>query len=243
MKKLLAVSVVAVVALGFGAWWFLVRDDAPPEADIDQAAETLADEAADDTTPDDDSVAGGGLTGSWTVATDVGSFADDTATFVGYRVQEDLAGIGANTAVGRTPEVTGTVTLDATTVTEATIEADLTALESDNGSRDGQLRGRGLETDAFPTATFVLTEPLDLGAVPAGGETVAVDATGELTLHGVTREVTLPLELVLEGDLAAVTGSLEITLADYRIEAPVGFRVVSIEDTGTFELQLFLRRS
>ena len=55
--------------------------------------------------------------GTWKVDTSIGSFADNTSSFVGYRVQEQLAGIGANKAVGRTPDVSGTLTLSGTTVT------------------------------------------------------------------------------------------------------------------------------
>ena len=51
----------------------------------------------------------------------------------------------------------------------------------------------------FPTATFVLTEPIELGAVPADGEEVTATATGDLTLHGVTREVTIDLVARLDG--------------------------------------------
>ena len=47
-RRTIGVAAGAVVVLGvaaFAGWWFLLRDDAPPEADIDAAGETL-DEAA-----------------------------------------------------------------------------------------------------------------------------------------------------------------------------------------------------
>ena len=46
----------------------------------------------------------------------------------GFRVEEELKGIGSTTAVGRTPEVTGTLVIADTTVSEVTIEADMTAI-------------------------------------------------------------------------------------------------------------------
>ena len=55
-----------------------------------------------------------GFDGTWKVDTSIGSFSDFTNSFVGYRVQEQLSGIGANTAVGRTPNVSGTITIAAT---------------------------------------------------------------------------------------------------------------------------------
>jgi polyisoprenoid-binding protein YceI len=126
-------------------------------------------------------------------------------------VQEELASIGAATAVGRTPDVSGTITIDGMTVTTVEISADLTTLRSDNDRRDNQLRTQGLETDTYPTATFVLTEPIELPAEAASGETVTVDATGELTIHGVTNEVTIAIEARLDGDIIVVVGSIFFT--------------------------------
>ena len=88
--------------------------------------------------------------------------ADFTSTLAGYRFDEELVSIGANTAVGRTPDVTGTMTVAGGAVTAVDVEVDLTTLDSDSDRRDGALRTRGLESDRFPTATFRLTEPVAL---------------------------------------------------------------------------------
>jgi len=47
---------------------------------------------------------------TWAVDTTVGEFSyeDSTGTFVGFRVDEELSGLGSTTAVGRTPDVSGT---------------------------------------------------------------------------------------------------------------------------------------
>ena len=132
------------------------------------------------------------MDGTWNVDTSIGTFTgvDDTSgNFVGYRVQEQLAGIGANTAVGRTPKVSGSLTIAGTKVTAVEITADLTALKSDDNNRDGRLRDQGIEFGQFPNATFKLTLPIDLGTVPADGKEIAVTASGQLTLHGVTKDV------------------------------------------------------
>jgi hypothetical protein len=76
--------------------------------------------------------ASGDLSGTWQVDASVGSFADFSGSFVGYRVQEELASVGAATAVGRTPDVSGTLVIDETTITRVSIEADLSTLQSDN---------------------------------------------------------------------------------------------------------------
>ena len=206
-----------------------------PTTGASSAASSAASPAASSTAS---SAAASGLDGTWNVDTSLGSFSDFTSSFVGYRVQETLASIGANTAVGRTPAVSGTLTLSGTTVTAAEITADLTQLKSDDDRRDGQLRRQGIETGTFPNATFTLTKPIDLGSIPADGTSVSVTATGDFTLHGVTKSVEIPLQAKLSGSTIVVTGSLPIAFSDYGIEAPNSFVVVSIEDHGIMELQL-----
>ena len=228
------VAVVLVIAAGFGVWWVFFRDDAPSEANIDTASETL-DEAEGDAGSSD-----GDINGTWAVDGDIGSDDDDTSTFVGYRMQEELAGIGSNTAVGRTHDVTGSVTVDGDQVTEATFEVDMTTLESDEDRRDGALRDRGLQTNEFPTATFTLTEPF---ALPADQAQATVTAVGDLELHGVTQQVSLEIDATLDGTTAALVGSLPVALADYDIEAPtIPGRVLSVEDNGELEFQIFLTK-
>jgi polyisoprenoid-binding protein YceI len=148
---------------------------------------------------------GAEIAGSWTVA-------PGSDSFVGYRVDEELAGIGATEAVGRTPAVTGSVVIDGTTVTTAAFAADLTTLASDDSRRDSQLRRQALETDTYPTATFALTEPVDLGAVPAEGWRFSAVARGTRTLHGTTRPVEIAIEGQLTGGLLVVVGALELQL-------------------------------
>ena len=67
---------------------------------------------------------------------------------------------------------------------------------------------------------------------------VEATATGDLTLHGVTREVEVPIQARWNGATIEVVSSFDVALVDHDIEAPVGFLVLSIADTGTVELQL-----
>ena len=183
----------------------------------------------------------GGLDGSWSVDTSIGSFSDFSNSWVGYRVDETLAGNRANTAVGRTPDVTGTLILSGTQITSVDVTANLSTLQSDDDRRDGQLHRQALETDQFPQATFKLTTPIDLGTTPADGQAINVTATGELTVHGVTKTVQVPIEARLSSDVATVVGSMDIKFADFSVEQPVSFAVLSIDDHGTIEFQLHFR--
>jgi polyisoprenoid-binding protein YceI len=270
MVRWIAGVVVVVAALaGIGIWYFF-KDDAPAAVDLDAATAALDEDtapsavdqavttepaaepvttaaAADPVTTEPattDAVATTtGIAGTWTVDTSIGefSFEDSTGTFVGFRVEEELSGIGSTTAVGRTPEVSGTMTIDGTTVTAVSVEANMDAITTNDSRRDDNAR-RALDTDEFPTATFVLTQPIELGDAAASGEPVAVTAVGDLTIHGTTLPVEIPLDARLVDGVVVVVGSLDIVFADYGVSVPDAPIVVSAEDHGVIELQLFFTR-
>lgn len=230
-------AVLVVVGAGAGAWYLFFRPTGPAPVVLASASPGASTSIAGGAAPGAD-----GIGGTWAVDPSVGSFSDFSGSFVGYRVQETLASIGATEAVGRTPDVTGTVTIDGTVITAADLTADLTTLESDDPRRDGQLSRQALQTLQFPSASFTLTSPVELGTAPAEGATIDVSATGELTLHGVTRTVTIPLQARVGGDVVTVTGSLEIAFADFEIDKPQAMILLSVQDAGTLELQLQLTR-
>ena len=53
------------------------------------------------------------------------------------------------------------------------------------------MQGRILNTSQFPDATFTLTKPIALGKEPSDGVEITTTATGNLTLHGTTKSVTI----------------------------------------------------
>jgi polyisoprenoid-binding protein YceI len=238
-RRLLAVAALvaalAVAAGGaYGLWYLFLRPAGPAAVNTGSPAPLATTGAAAQP------LASGRLPGTWDIDTSIGSFTDFSDSWVGYRMQETLASIGANTAVGRTPKVSGSLTITNDQVTAATVTADLTALQSDDSRRDDQLTHAGLETSSFPTATFTLTTPLDLGTDPTNGQEIDVTAQGTLELHGVTKAVAVPLKARLVGSVIEVTGSLPLTLADYGMTPPTSFIALSVSDTGTLELQLLL---
>ena len=178
--------------------------------------------------------------GTWSVDTTIGEFGIDEAsgTFVGFRVKEVLGqGIGSATAVGRTPLVSGSAEIDGTTLVGAEIVADLTGLRTDRPMRDSRVQD-ALNTGVHPEAIFVLSGPVDLGE----GRQVQVPAPGSLTINGVTNTVTVDLAAELVGRILAVVGTIDVVFADYDVEAPTAPVVVSVEDHGIVEVQLFLTR-
>ncbi len=239
-RNLLVGFGVGIVVLAGSVWFLFIRSDAPPPASLEEAvAAVTGDDATTETSSGDGTsapvttsavVATESLDGIWTV--------DESVSFAGYRIGEELASIGTATAVGRTGNIEASLTFAGNTVTELDVTVDMTSLQSDRSRRDGALASRGLETDQFPTASFVLTEPIDLGDVPAEGDAIAATATGDLTLHGVTGNVTLELEGTFVSGTMVVVGSTDVTLTEYSIEAPTGFSVLTIDEVGTIEVQL-----
>jgi polyisoprenoid-binding protein YceI len=230
LKRVLLLAVL-VIGVGFAAlWWFVLRDDAPPRAELrDRSSDTTV--AAPDDTAAPDSTADPSFAGTWTVQ-------PDDEVFVGYRVTELFAGETIkNTAVGRTPAVTGEITIADTSVQSATFTADLTQLSSDESRRDNRIKTSGIETDTFPEATFTLTAPIDLGSPEEGAE-VNVTATGDLTLHGVTRSIEVPIDARWNGDTIDIAGGVPIVFADYDITAPQVPAFVTVDENGEMEFQL-----
>src|SRR4029077_17315081 len=182
--KWLVLGLVVIVGLAFAGWYFFLKSDPEPRAAIRNTPvvtdSTVAGQAAS------------GADGTWTVSPDTCALPD---CFVGYRVTEKPAANTSETeATGRSANVDATMTIEGTTVKDVTVTADLRDLTSDNNFRDGRIRSEGLESDQFPAAKFVLTKPVELSAVPTAGTTIKTEATGDFTLHGVTKSVTVSLE-------------------------------------------------
>jgi polyisoprenoid-binding protein YceI len=243
--KKIALGVGAAVLLGIGAIYayiFIFKDDAPPaltSEDLDDALTTSTQVpgtgdpgATDPPSTDGGTAAPAGVDGVWLAVQD--------GSTVGYRIQEVLAGVDTE-AAGRTDQVTGSITIAGTQVTAGDFTVDMATLTSDESRRDGQFRGRIMSVDQFPTATFVLTAPIEFGAVPSDGESLTATATGDLTLRGVTRNVTFEVEAQLEGDRIGVLGNIPITFADYDIPEPSN-GIAKVQPDGLLEFIIVFER-
>lgn len=257
-SRKIVLAVIAVVAVAVGAfllWIFVIRDDAPAaldSGDLDAAlasttvaAVTVPESVASTVAPPADTTVATSVTATGATTVDAGdpsgAWSVGTDSTLGYRVQEVLGGVDVE-AAGRTSDVTGSLTIEGTQATAAEFTVQMASITSDSDRRDGQFRGRIMSVDQFPTATFVLTAPIDFGTVPAEGESLTASATGDLTLRGVTRSVTFDVEAKLEGGRIGVLGSIPILFSDYSIPDPSnGFAVV--KDNGLLEFVLVFERA
>jgi polyisoprenoid-binding protein YceI len=234
IKKIVgAVVIVGVLAvIAFGAWYFL-RDDTPEDLTVEGGTEAPTGE-----TPDS-------LDGTWTAVAGEGTRAL-------MAIDEELTVLPDHTATGETPDVTGSLTIAGAEVTAADFTVDLTELEFDDApagldvaNRRQAMNDQGLEIDDFPEASFTLTEPIAIGDGPTPGETMTTEATGELTLHGVTKEITFTVEARVVGDQIriAAADAIPVVLADYDIEKPTAPVVADVADEGTFDFLITLEQS
>ena len=222
---------VALIVLVFGGTLvyihFIAPDPAPKLAfsSVDPAGSNAS--AAGDAS----ATAAGNINGTWTVT---------TGSKVQYRVHEKLNGLD-NEATGATTAVTGQLTVDGTAVNTASFTVDMTKVTSDESQRDGQFRGRIMNTSQFPTATFELTTPIQLGSIPDNLVEVTVNATGNLTLHGTTQTITFPLKARRNGAQLEANGTIPITFSDYNINNPSG-GPASVGNSGDLEFLLLFAK-
>ncbi len=93
------------------------------------------------------------------------------------------------------------------------VEARAATLHTGSGRRDRDLR-KSMEVDTFPTMRF------DLAGVRPGdaqGDSVAVTLHGQLTIHGITREVDVPARVWVGSDTIRVRSDFPLDLKDHRI--------------------------
>jgi polyisoprenoid-binding protein YceI len=248
LKIVIGIVVVAVLAVTAGPFIYIhfIKDDAPKSLSLDQAplgaaaTATTAAASTDTTTLTTPTAATTlGTATATTPASSAGSATTYTLTPdspVGYRVVEVLFGQDTE-GVGRTNAVTGTITLDGTAVTAATFTVDMKTLKSDEDNRDRKFQGEIMETSTFPTATFAITQPIELGTLPIDGAEITATATGDLTLHGVTKSVTLDVTAKKTGDSIAIAGKTDVVFADYDIANPSN-GAVTTQDHGLIEFLL-----
>ena len=191
-------------------------------------------------TPADENVTADGAAGRWVAA---------ASSEAGYRVREKLSRLPATSdAVGRTTAVSGGMTVassgDRLVARDLRVEVDVSKLQSDEPRRDNRIRRDGLETDRFRTATFVSTGEVVAPADATSGNAFTVDVTGDLTVHGITRRVTIPVEARLDaGSSLQVVGSSKFPMSMFDIDPPNVGGIVTVDPDATLEFKIVMTRS
>lgn len=98
-----------------------------------------------------------------------------------------------------------------------------------------------LHPDKYPDIIFQSTNVTSKPAT-AGSYDVKID--GDLTLHGVTRRITIPVVVTLSGNNLRAVGKFSIDRDDYQVKATSAFHgLVRVKDTVHFEFDIVGRRA
>ena len=237
MKRALvaaAAAVALVVIAGVGGYLYFFSNLRSSPSSLTLTASPAASPTANGTTSS--------LTGTWNVTT--GSQAR-------YRVKELFVGETAkHDAVAQTSGVSGSITVSGDAsgyqATAISVVADLTGLHSIDSvagrnvtQRDG-IVSRQLDVQQFPDAKFTATSASVPGNVTSSQ--VDVTVTGSLTIHGVTKPVTVVAKAQVVGGKIEIAGSASINMTDYGVTPPqVPF--TTVDPAATIEFDIFLTRA
>ena len=221
-----AVALVAVVAIaGPYVYIHFIEGPAPAKLELPQAKGTTTTSLSSN-----GSATSSSLDGTWNVG---------SGSLAGYRVQEVLLGQSA-TAVGRTSEIWGSLTIAGSTVTKGTFTVNMASVVSDQSERNADFDGPIMDVSQYPTATLTLSSPIDLGAIPAAGVAEHYDATGTLDMHGVTKTVSFTVSAERLGGDIDVLADITIPFSDWDIANPSIGGFVTTANSGTLEVLLHL---
>ena len=171
------------------------------------------------------SSSGKALDGTWHLA---------AGSVVGFRVEEFIL-FQHSTVVGRTKNISGSLTVSGNSVNHGSFTVEVASLATDKSERNV------MDATEFPTATFSLTRPIDLRLETSGCTIACYSATGNLTMRGVSKEVTITLVTECNATSIYVVTDVPIAYADWKLPIPGG-RLAGIASPGTLEVLLHLMR-
>lgn len=214
--QIVIVVVTAVAILSISAFMYLTREVAVPSTDVQSTVQEL--ETSDES-------------GTETVF----RISSEGST-VTYTIEEVLNGVDT-TVVGATSEVAGDILVNLSDPTQSEIgdiSINARTFATDQGRRDNSVARFVLqsEDDANEFITFVPTSISGLPESIAVGDTLELEVVGNLTIVGVTNEVTFTTTVTLES-AEQLVGQAETTVvyADFGLTIPEVPFVASVEDT------------
>jgi polyisoprenoid-binding protein YceI len=146
-------------------------------------------------------------------------------TTASYKVHENLIlrNLPSTDAIGTTHSVQGSFRLrtEASPLVAAmNITVDMSTLQTNEPMRDRFVRRNALETDSYPTATFVSTCAQGLPATYSDGQMVNFQLVGSLTLHGKTNQEVFAVQGRVTGQTVTGTATSTIYMTDFGVQPP-----------------------
>jgi polyisoprenoid-binding protein YceI len=101
---------------------------------------------------------------------------------------------------------------------KVTFIVPLATLKTGNSLRDQHMREKYLQTDKYPDAVLVV--PWSSIRLPENGQSVTQTVTGQMTLHGKTKDVPVTYTVRRNGDIHQTTGKVPLNIKDFGIDIP-----------------------
>lgn len=101
---------------------------------------------------------------------------------------------------------------------------------SGNIFRDTNANRTLFETGTYPEIVFVSKRIQADAQTLADGESREINLTGDLTMHGVTKEIQTVVTLARTGNTITATGGFEVKLTDFGMKPPTLFNIVVDEN-------------
>lgn len=149
---------------------------------------------------------------------------------VNFRVSH----LGYSFTQGRFSQFEGTFSYDPANIaaSKVNVTVNTASVDSNHAERDKHIRSEHfIDADKYPTATFVSTQVVDKG----NGN---LDITGDLTLHGHTKPITISAHFIgagedpWGGERAGFSGTTRLEFADFDIP--------TMGDTNYAEMDLYV---
>ncbi len=129
------------------------------------------------------------------------------------------------------------------------VEVDLASLDTGIGLRNRHMRENHLHTDRYPVAVFEGRWPVadtdstvaDPPALALASTPMELEVSGTLTLHGVSRQRTVPVRVTrLDDHSLKIESSFEIVLAEHGIPRPK-FLFMKLAESQAVHVRLIVR--
>ena len=174
--------------------------------------------------------------------------AEGTRAF--YRVREQLVGVSfLNDAVGVSEAVEGVLSIqaDGSVDEESQLTLDLTTFSSDQDRRDRFVRNRVFEVEQHPTAVFTpvrtVGSPFPADDPDALVPIVGFQLIGNMTLHGVTQEITWDVLATYDDDGVVEGKALTaFPFSTFNLTKPELPFLLSVEDEIRLEIDFNVKR-
>lgn len=141
-----------------------------------------------------------------------------------YVVREKLAALPVSTdAVGETRAIEGEIYLTPTglyTGAQSQFKVDLRTLTSDESRRDNYIRTNTLRATQFPFAEFVVTRIEGFPTNYVEGTEVELKMVGNMTIRGVTKELTFDVKARQAGDTLTGIADTTFRFQDFGMTPP-----------------------